>query len=310
MTKRYNSISDFLKQKFGCKVFKVSVDGGFTCPNRDGSKGLGGCIYCSQSSLAPIKSFDDKNITGQVLSGIEYIKKRHGAEKFIAYFQMNSNTYAKTDVLENLYKQAIGHPLVAGLAVSTRPDCVDENVISLLSELSQKKFLWLELGLQSANDKTLKSINRCHTLKDFTNAVNLAKAKNIPVCAHVILGLPDETRDDMLHTAIFLAEMDIWGIKLHHLHIHKQTKLEELYKQGKVKLLKLEEYANLVVDFLEIISSKIIIHRLCGDTSRRFLTAPDWSINKFVIIDRIHRIMEQRDTYQGKGVLKKLTYSN
>lgn len=299
MLKRYNSLSDFLKQKFGCKVFKVSIDAGFTCPNRDGAKGIGGCIYCSQSSLAPLKSANSADIKNQVISGIEYIKKRHGAEKFIAYFQMNSNTYVEIDILENLYKQAIIHPLVVGLAISTRPDCVDKNVISLLSKLSQKKFLWLELGLQSANDKTLKSINRCHTVEDFINAVNLARLKNIPVCAHAILGLPDETKHDILHTARFLADMDIWGIKLHHLHIHKQTKLEELYKQGKVKLLGLEEYANLVVDFLEYTNPKTIIHRLCGDTSKRFLVAPDWSVNKFIIIDRIHRIMEERNAYQG-----------
>lgn len=299
MTKRYNSLSDFLKQKFGCKVFKVSLNAGFTCPNRDGTKGAGGCIYCSQSSLEPLKSADSADIKNQVLSGIEYIKKRHGAKKFIAYFQMNSNTYAETDILENLYKQAIVHPDIVGLAISTRPDCVDENVISLLSALSQKKFLWLELGLQSANDRTLKSINRCHTVQDFINAVDLAKTKNIPVCAHAILGLPDETKNDMLHTARFLTDMNIWGIKLHHLHIHKQTKLEELYKQGKVKLLGLEEYAKLVVDFLECTNPKIIIHRLCGDTSRKFLVAPEWSVNKFVIIDRILKIMEKRDAYQG-----------
>lgn len=305
MTKRYNSLSDFLKQKFNCKVFKVSIDDGFTCPNRDGTKGIGGCIYCSQSSLEPLKSADSADITNQVSSGIEYIKKRHGAEKFIAYFQMNSNTYAEIDTLENIYKQAIVHPLVVGLAISTRPDCIDKNVISLLSELSQKKFLWLELGLQSANDRTLKSINRCHTVQDFINAVNLARLKNIPVTAHVIVGLPDETREDMLHTARFLADMDIWGIKLHHLHILKNTKLEEDYKQGKVKLLDLEEYANLVADFLEYTSPKTIIHRLCGDTSKRFLVAPDWSVNKFVIIDMILRMMEYRDIYQGIRHLSK-----
>lgn len=301
LKKRYNPLSDFLKKRFGCRVFKVSINAGFTCPNRDGTKGTGGCIYCTPSSLKPLAfGAGHPNIKEQLTSGIEYIRKRHNAEKFIAYFQINSNTYAPIDVLENLYNQAILHPLIVGLAISTRPDCLDKDVISLLKALSQKKYLWLELGLQSANNKTLKSINRCHTVEDFTDAVNLAKANDIPVCAHVILGLPNETKGDMLYTAKSLAEMDIWGVKIHHLHILKGTELERLYNEGNIRILDLDEYTNLVVDFLEWTSSKTIIHRLCGDASKEFLAAPLWTTNKFAVIDRIHRIMEERDTYQGR----------
>ncbi|MBI5682340.1 MAG: TIGR01212 family radical SAM protein [Deltaproteobacteria bacterium] len=304
MKRRYNSLSDFLKQKFGCRVFKVSLNAGFTCPNRDGTKGTGGCIYCNPLSLEPSQISSGLNIKEQLSIGIEYIKKRHNAEQFIAYFQINSNTYAPLDVLEDMYNQAISHPLVVGLAVSTRPDGIDKNIISLLSELSREKYLWLELGLQSANDKTLKLINRCHTVNDFINAVNLARAKDIPVVSHVILGLPEETHEDMLNTAMFLAEMNIWGLKLHHLHIHKDTKLEDMYKNGEIKLMGLDEYANTAVDFLERIYPETIIHRLCGDTSRELLIAPNWSVNKFPIIDRIHKIMEERDTYQGSLLIK------
>ncbi|HBO84079.1 MAG: TIGR01212 family radical SAM protein [Deltaproteobacteria bacterium GWC2_42_11] len=297
--KRYYALSDFLKQKFNCRVFKVSVNAGFTCPNRDGTKGTGGCIYCSQSSLISQGVAEGAGIKEQIERGIEYAKKRHGAERFLAYFQINSNTYAEKDVLKRLYTEAIEHPLIAGVAVSTRPDCIDKGIIAVLSELSEKKFLWLELGLQSAKDSTLNLINRCHTVDVFTSAVELARDGCIPVCAHIILGLPGETRDDMLYTARFLANTDIWGIKLHNLHVHSGTKLEEMYRQGKVRLLDIEEYASIVVDFLEMISPETVIHRLCTDTSQRFLIAPSWSANKFMVIDRIHRIMEERDTQQG-----------
>lgn len=299
MKKRYNSLSDFLKQKFGCRVFKVSLDAGFTCPNRDGTKGTGGCIYCNPLSLKPAGFSNDLSVKEQLLNGMEYIKKRHKAERFIAYLQLNSNTYAPVDVLEGIYREALNHPDVVGLAVSTRPDCVDDDIISLLKKLSTEKFIWLELGLQSADDKTLELINRCHTADDFANTADKVMAKDIPVVAHVILGLPEETREDMLNTAMFIAKSKIWGLKLHHLHIHKDTRLLEMYKNGGIKLMELDEYANAVVDFLEVISPDTIIHRLCGDTSGDFLIAPKWSVNKFPVINTIHTIMEKRDTYQG-----------
>ncbi|MBI3753400.1 MAG: TIGR01212 family radical SAM protein [Deltaproteobacteria bacterium] len=299
MTKRYNSLSDFLKNKFGCKVFKVSLNAGFTCPNRDGAKGRGGCIYCKPETMMPLNYKNDMGIREQLYSGIEYIRKRHKAEKFISYFQINTNTYAPVETLEKIYKNGIDHPDVVGMAVSTRPDCVDNEVLDLLAEIAQEKFLWLELGLQSSHNKTLELINRRHTVEDFTDAVKRAKTRNIPVCAHVILGLPGETREDMLATARFLADIGTWGIKLHHLHIHKDTRLEETYLKKEFTPVGLEEYAKLAADFLQRIPEDVIIHRLCGDTSRRFLVAPDWSVNKFVILDTIHRLLETREARQG-----------
>jgi len=302
MNGRWYSLSDFLKNKFGCKVFKVSLNAGLTCPNRDGTKGTGGCIYCNSEPMMPLNYNSNMGIREQLYQGIEYIKKRHNAKRFIAYFQINTNTYAPVAALERFYKEGLDHPDVVGLAVSTRPDCVDDEILDLLARLAKEKFLWLELGLQSAHNKTLKLINRCHTVEDFTDAVRRAKDRNIPVCSHVILGLPGEIREDMLATARFLSNLGIWGIKLHHLHIHKGTKLEEMYERQEVKSLGLEEYANLAIDFLQEIPEDVVIHRICGDTARRFLVAPEWSVNKFVIVDTIHRILEQRNAYQGANI--------
>ncbi|MEK6539149.1 MAG: TIGR01212 family radical SAM protein, partial [Deltaproteobacteria bacterium] len=175
MTGRYNSLSDFLKNKFGCKVFKVSLNAGLTCPNRDGTKGKGGCIYCEPETLIPSTYTIGMGIREQLNNGIEYIRKRHKAEKFITYFQINTNTYSSLPVLEKLYREGMDHPDVVGMAVSTRPDCVDDSILDLLKKLSKEKFLWLELGLQSSHNKTLKLINRCHTAEDFTDAVKRAK---------------------------------------------------------------------------------------------------------------------------------------
>lgn len=307
MTKRYNSLSDFLKNKFSCKVFKVSLNAALTCPNRDGTKGAGGCIYCKPETMMPLNYHDNMGIKEQLYQGIEYIQKRHKADKFISYFQINTNTYAPVHALEKIYRQGLDHPGVVGMVVSTRPDCVDDNMLDLLQTLSKEKFLWLELGLQSSHNKTLKLINRCHTVEDFTDAVKRANNRNIPVCTHVILGLPGETKEAMIDTARFLSGLGIWGIKLHHTHIHKGTKLEEMYKKKDFRVLGLDEYADLVVKFLQEIPEDIIIHRLCGDTSRRFLVAPDWSVNKFVILDKIHRLMEEMDTYQGNQRIKEVT---
>jgi uncharacterized protein len=302
MTKRYNSLSDFLKNKFGCKVFKVSLNAGLTCPNRDGAKREGGCIYCNSLPMIPLNYSESMGIREQLYQGIEYIKNRHNAGKFIAYFQANTNTYAPVPTLERLYREGFNHPDVVGLAVSTRPDCVDNDILDLLAALAKEKFLWLELGLQSAHDKTLELINRRHTVKDFTDAVKRAKERKIPVCAHVILGLPGEDREDMLSTARFLADIRIWGVKLHHLHIHKDTRLAEMYHKGGFMPMEFDDYANLAADFLQEIPEDVIMHRLCGDTAKRFLIAPDWSVNKFLILDRINRVLEERDTWQGKEV--------
>ncbi len=296
--KRYNPLSDFLQKKFAKRTFRVSLNPGFTCPNRDGTKGTGGCTYCNVSSLL-IPDYTGMSIGGQLERGISYLRERRRAERFIAYFQPNTNTYAPVEVLERLFTEAIEHPDVAALAVSTRPDCLGEGVLDLLTRLSSKKYLWIELGLQSSQDHTLRSINRGHTVADFLSAHKDVSDRHIPVCAHVILGLPGETTGDILDTARFLAELGVWGIKLHPLHILRGTKMESLYRNGAVRPLGLEEYADTVVSFLEHTPQETIIHRLCGSTPKRFLIAPEWGWNRFSPPAYIRRLLDARDTHQG-----------
>lgn len=296
----YNTLSSHLKERYGCRVFKVSLNAGFSCPNRDGTKGVDGCIYCESAALMPKDSPDGSDVSSQLLAGIRYVRERHKADKFIAYFQINTNTYAPPPVLRGIYGPPLTHPDVAAVAVSTRPDCVGYDAIEVLSGIKKKKDLWLELGLQSANDATLARINRLHTVKDFEEAASRAMAAGIDVCAHVIIGLPGEGRDDVLNTVRFLNRVGVWGVKFHQLQVLKGTRLHALYEKGEVMPLTLEEYADLVVDSLELLRPETIVHRVCGDSPARFLEAPRWGVNKFMIMERIKKVMAERQTWQGK----------
>lgn len=299
MERLYYPLSDYLKERFGGKVFKVSINAGFTCPNRDGTKGYGGCIYCESSTLSP-KGYDGNiDVRGQIEAGICRVRKRHKAEKFIAYFQINTNTHGDVRNLEKIYNEALDMPEVVGIAVSTRPDSVSDGVLQLLREIKEKKYLWLELGLQSANDRTLEAINRGHTALEFKDAALRASEAGLQVCAHVIIGLPGEDRGDIINTARFVGGLPLWGIKFHQLQVIKGTALEGLYNKGGVRLLDLEEYAEIVVECLEMLPSGLVIHRLCGDAPLRYLAAPGWGANKFVVIDAVTALMKKRGTRQG-----------
>lgn len=309
MTKPYSTLSGYLKARFGCKVFKVTINAGFTCPNRDGTKGYGGCVYCESSTLVPKDYKDykgDIDIGRQLATGIDKVRKRHGAEKFIAYFQINTNTHAPVDYLRKIYSDAL-HPDVVCLAVSTRPDCINDDVLGLLSELKEKRHLWLELGLQSANDATLDRINRGHTAAEFEDAVRRASSRGIDVCAHVIAGLPGEGREDILDTIRFLGNLPVWGVKFHQLQVIKGTPLEEMYDRGEVRVLGLEEYAGLVVECLEILPPEVIIHRLSGDAPKQYVIAPAWGANKFIIMERIERLLAEKKSCQGARFQKTLS---
>lgn len=301
--KPYNTLSSHLRERYGCRVFKVSINAGFSCPNRDGTKGVDGCIYCESSALMPKDFPDGSDVSSQLMAGINYVRERHKAEKFIAYFQINTNTYAPPPVLRGIYGPPLSHPDVAAIAVSTRPDCAGPDAIEVLSGIKRKKDLWIELGLQSANDETLARINRLHTVKDFEDAAGRAMAAGIDVCAHVIIGLPEEGRDDVLNTVRFLNKVGVWGVKFHQLQILKGTRLHALYEKGTVSPLTLEEYAGLVVDSLELLRPATIVHRVCGDSPARFLEAPRWGVNKFMIMERIKKVMAERQTWQGKKFL-------
>ncbi len=294
----YNSLSGHLRKRFGTRVQKVCVHMDFTCPNRDGSRGRGGCIYCNDRALYP--PYKLGNLKEQITSGIERMKKRYNADKFIIYFQSNTNTYSSPERLRELYNEAISFPSVVGLAIGTRPDCVPDETLEMLREFSEKTYLWMEYGLQSASDDTLKRINRCHTVADFADAVERTHKNGIEVVAHVIVGLPGEGREDIIRTAEFLREIRIDGIKIHSFHIIKDTVAEKWYNNKMIDLLTMDEYATYVVDMLERIPAEVVIHRLTGESPDDFLIAPEWVRNKMRVINRIKEMMKERNTYQGK----------
>lgn len=302
---RYNSINEALKKRFGCRVFKVSLTSGMGCPNRDGTKSSAGCAFCSEDSYLTATDYEQKNNAGKSVremleQGIEYIKKRHDAFKFISYFQSGTNTYGPAGKLRTIFETAIDHPDVVGLSIGTRPDCLAEEHIDLLEELSRKTMLWVELGLQSANDKTLEAINRGHSVRDFSNAAKLLKTKHIPVVAHVILGLPGETVKDMLKTADFLNRENIDGVKIHNLHVLKGTQFEKWHGEGKIEIPDIETYAGWVVSFLENLKPSIFIHRVNGHAPRNITIAPQWSINKLAVFNAVEKELERRNSYQGR----------
>ena len=303
LNKRYNSINTWLKENFGGRVYKVSLESGCSCPNRDGTIDTQGCIFCNLSSYNPATASNGRkelpSVTLQLEEGLDYVRKRHQADKVIAYFQRGSNTHAPASVLESIFREAASHPSVAGLAISTRPDCISEEHINLFRNLP--KLLWVELGLQSAHNNTLTLINRGHNAEQFADTCRALAAASIPVCAHVILGLPHETPEMMIETAKFLNEQKVWGVKIHNLHVLKNTKLEGLYNAGKVAIPLLSTYVDWVIAFLEVLDPSIIIHRVNSHSPRDLTHAPEWSINKLEILNEMEKQMEKRNTWQGKS---------
>ena len=297
--KRYNQYSQHLKKMFGCKVYKVTLDAGFNCPNRDGSISKGGCIFCDDSG-----SFSQAHscllpIEEQLQTGVTRLKDRFKAEKFISYFQAYTNTYGSVEHLKKVYDSAFSHDDIIGLSIGTRPDCVDKGKIDLISSYAQSKYVWVEYGLQSIHDQSLKLINRGHNAQTFIDAVKLTQNKNINIGVHVILGLPHETREDMLTTAKVLADLGINGVKIHLLCVLKGTKLEQLYYQNNFNLLEEDEYVETVCDFLELMPPDVTIHRLAGNGLKKILVAPRWLPEKFRILNKIDAEFERRGTYQG-----------
>jgi radical SAM protein (TIGR01212 family) len=297
--KRYNTFSDELKRVFGCKVQRISVDAGLTCPNRDGSLDTEGCIFCGGSGSGSHGILRGLTVAGQLEDGKEVMRRKYKAERFIAYFQAYSNTYAPVEHLGALYAEALSVSDIVGLIVATRPDCLSEKVLDYLHELSSQTYLWLELGMQSIHDKSLALINRRHDHRCSVDAVQRATSRELRVCTHIILGLPGETREEMLSMAEELNRLGVDGVKLHLLHVMKGTKLAEMYGRGEVRVLDRDEYAGLVCDFLERLDPRIVIHRLTGDGGHDNLVAPLWSLKKFEILNLIDAEMERRGTRQG-----------
>ena len=298
-TKRYNAFSDELKRVFGCRVQRISVDAGFGCPNRDGSLDTEGCIFCGGHGSGSHGIPRNLSIAGQVEDGKEIMRRKYKAQRFIAYFQAYSNTYAPVEQLRALYAEALSVSDVVGLIVATRPDCLSEEVLDYLHELSRQTYLWLELGMQSIHDRSLKLINRRHDHASSVDAIQRARSRRIRVCAHVILGLPGETRDEMLAMAGELNCLGVDGVKLHLLHVMRGTRLAEMYERGEVQVLERDEYAGLVCDFLERLDPRILVHRLTGDGGHDDLVAPLWSLKKFEILNLIDGELNRRGTRQG-----------
>ena len=296
--KRYNQFSAYLKNKFGAKVYKITLDAGFSCPNRDGTISTGGCIFCDDGGSFYQAHSNLLSIEEQVNIGAKTLHDRFKAEKFMSYFQAYTNTYKPVNELERIYKSALNHPDVVGLSIGTRPDCVEDDKLNLISDIAQDYYTWVEYGLQSIHNKTLKKINRGHDFDCFLKAYEKTKEKGINVCTHVIFGLW-ETRDEILETAQKLAELKVDGVKIHMLCALKDTKLAKLYENKEIDFMSEEEYVNLVCDFLEILPQTTTIHRLAGNGLKKNLIAPRWLGAKLDCLNKIDRELLKRNSYQG-----------
>lgn len=288
---RLNQIGTYLKERFNKKVIKLSLEGGFTCPNRDGSKGTGGCIFCADNGTG--------HFAGTINQQINLLKDKWPDADYIAYFQNHTNTYAPVEELRSKYYEALDHENVIGLAIATRPDCISDETLELLKELNEKTFLWVELGLQSIHDKTADLINRCYHLSEFDNTFKRLKDAGIRTVVHLIFGLPGETREDMLSSVKYVAGKHPFGMKLHMLNVVRNSRMAEQYPDY-VPFDSIEEYADLVISALELIPDDITIHRLSADAPRPILIAPEWSYKKRTILNTIHNRMRLLDTWQGK----------
>ncbi len=301
--KRYRDYNTYLKEIFGERVQKIAIDAGLGCPNRDGTISKTGCIFCDGRGSGTGKWIHQRMTIGeQVQQGRIFLARRYKAKKFIAYFQSFSNTYASVPTLKTLYDAALGFEDVVGLSVSTRPDCLNNEILALLAAYQTNHLVWLELGLQSAHDETLRRISRGHDAACFENAVLKAREYGLNICAHIILGLPGENRTMMLETADCLRRLPIQGLKIHLLYVIKGTPLAKLYQDGALHCLGRMEYAHLVVDFLERTPSDRVIQRLTGDPEPSELVAPPWALEKSKNLNLIKQILKSRNTWQGKRV--------
>ena len=293
--KRYYTLNYYNKMKYNSKVFKISLNAGFTCPNIDGTKGTGGCIYCLNGS----KSIDNLDLLKQFITQKNIEEKKWPNAKYIGYFQANTNTYAPLETLKEKYELILKQDNVIGLNIATRPDSITKETYDYLEELSERTNLVVELGLQTIHEKTMKLLNLCYTLKDFEECLNELNKRNIDVVVHIINGLPYETKEDMINTAKYLSSKKILGIKIHMLHILKNTKLNELYQKEKFHVLTKKEYVDIVCDQLEYLREDIVINRITGDPIKEDLVEPTWLIKKFGVLNEIDKEMARRDSYQG-----------
>jgi len=297
--KRYHTLNYFYKNKFGIKVFKVSLNGGFSCPNLDGAVGFGGCIYCSKSGSGEFGGNKEKSLTEQFYEMKEVVNKKHIPCKYIGYFQARTNTYAEIDILKKKYEEVLSIPDVIGLNIATRCDAISDECLDYLTELNKRTLLTIELGLQTIHEKTSKLINRCHTLEQFDSMVRKLRERHINVVVHIINGLPYETEEMMLDTIRHINTLDVQGIKIHMLHIIKDTGMANLYLNNGFHVLTKDEYIDIVIKQLEILDPKIIVNRITSDPDKDTLLEPVWLTEKCQLLNDIDKEMKKRNTYQG-----------
>lgn len=297
---RYHAYNYFLRQKFGERVQKVSLDAGFTCPNVDGSVAVGGCTFCDNRSFSPSRRTPRLSIRDQLDNGIRRLKTRYTADKFLAYFQPATNTYAPVEKLRPLYESALDHPQVVGLAIGTRPDCVSDEVLDLLQEIASRAYLSVEYGVQTIHDRSLDWMNRGHHYDATLDAMHRSRGRGFEICAHIILGLPGESHADMLGTAREIARLKLDAIKIHNLYAVKNTPLAEQVERGEVQLMERDDYIRTLVDVLEILPPEMIVERISGDAPPDYFIGPSWCLDKPGILLALRHELERRDTWQGK----------
>ncbi|MEE0265090.1 MAG: TIGR01212 family radical SAM protein [Acutalibacteraceae bacterium] len=306
----YYSANQYYKSVFNSKVYKISLNGGMTCPNRDGTKGRGGCIFCSNKGSGDFSPVSSMSINSQIEESIARVRDKIKENKFIAYFQSFTNTYAPVSYLENIFIQAINHPSVVGLSIGTRPDCLGDDVLQLLDKLNKIKPVFVEIGLQTIHEKTAEYINRCYPLSTFDTAVKNLKSIGVNVIVHTIIGLPDETEEMIYQTVDYVGKSGADGIKLQLLHILENTALADDYSKGKFSTLTLEKYTEIICNCIEIIPASMVIHRITGDGAKNILIAPLWSGNKKLVLNTINKAIKEQNIVQGskssQDILRKI----
>jgi radical SAM protein (TIGR01212 family) len=299
---RYNDFPTYFKNKFDGRVQKISVDAGFTCPNRDGTKGLGGCTYCNNATFKPSYCNLEHSVTKQIEEGVHFFSRKYKTMRFIAYFQAYSNTYAPIEILKELYEEALSHPKVIGLVIATRPDCLNEEVLDYLEELSKKHYVMVELGIESVKDETLKKINRGHTWEESVRAIEATAKRGIHNCAHMILGLPGENYSDAIEQSEIISGLPIENLKLHQLQIHKGTRMSKQFADTPkdFDFSTVEEYVDTIVGYLEHLNPRIIVERFVSSSPEELLIAPKWGLKNFEFVAKLEKRLKEKDTWQGR----------
>jgi len=301
--RRWNDYSNYIKQKFGQRVQKIAINAGFSCPNRDGTIGIGGCSYCDNTSFNPFYCTTEKSITQQINEGIAFFEKKYDSKKYIAYFQAYTNTFSNFNSLVALYSEALSHPKISGLIIGTRPDCISHELLEYLTKLSKQTYLMIEFGVETFNNHTLKIINRGHSAEMSINAIQTAAMQEISTCAHIILGLPDEKHADFVSTCKTISHLPLTSIKLHHLQILKGTTISSLFEKEswRFEYFSVDRYINLVIDFLELSDPRLVFERFISEAPKEQIISPNWQgLKNFEFVAKVEKRLIERNTWQGK----------